>query len=292
MKKTENSPPVTEAPEQDVAVSQTKLEAPPDKQVKPEQTKLPVVDPFSKRVAIEDVFKHQQVSELQEMIRAAIAQSSMVLVSGPPGVGKTTGVRCVTDELPPNKFIIIYLGQDQHGVNLLSRFSAGLGLSRKRYRQPIVMQLSEWLANNVQDNGKAVVLIIDEAHLLDDRTLEELRLLSNADYDRQSSFTLIMIAQPWLRARLKSPFFEPLYQRIRYRYSLEGLSKEDTIDYVRARLSAAGLSEALQQIFAHSEGIPRKVNNLCSHLLLKANSGGLTEIDAALVRTVIDAMDI
>jgi type II secretory pathway predicted ATPase ExeA len=89
-----------------------------------------------------------------------------------------------------------------------------------------------------------------------------------------------------------------LYQRIRYRYSLEGLSKEDTIDYVRARLSAAGLSEALftdealQQIFAHSEGIPRKVNNLCSHLLLKANSGGLTEIDAALVRTVIDAMDI
>jgi predicted ATP-dependent serine protease len=92
MKKTENSPPVTEAPEQDVAVSQTKLEAPPDKQVKPEQTKLPVVDPFSKRVAIEDVFKHQQVSELQEMIRAAIAQSSMVLVSGPPGVGKTTGI--------------------------------------------------------------------------------------------------------------------------------------------------------------------------------------------------------
>ena len=122
--------------------------------------------------------------------------------------------------------------------------------------------------------------------------------MSNADFDRQSSFTLIMIAQPWLRARLKSPFFEPLSQRIRYRYSLEGFSKEDTFNYVRGRLLTAGLSptvfsdEALQQIFAYSEGIPRKVNNLCSHLMLKVQSLDLLEINAGLVKQVIDSQDI
>jgi type II secretory pathway predicted ATPase ExeA len=221
----------------------------------------------------------------------------MVLLSGPPGVGKTTAVRSVTDELPPNKFTVVYSGQDQHGVNLLSRFSEALGLPNKRFKQHLVLQLSQWLTNNLKDGGKSVILIVDEAHLLDDQTLEELRLLSNADFDRQSSFTLILIAQPWLRSRLKSPFFEPLSQRIRYRFSLEGLSKEDSIEYVRARITAAGLSatlfsdEALLQIFAYSEGIPRKVNNLCSHLLLRAQSSGLQVIDALMVKRIADSMD-
>jgi type II secretory pathway predicted ATPase ExeA len=290
MKKTEENPAA-------MAVVQSNPEAPEHAQLKLEPEKPPFADPFSKRVASEHVFTHQQVRELQEIIRAAIRQSSMVLISGPPGVGKTTGARSVTDELPPNKYTVVYIGQDQHGVNLLSRIAEALGLKPKRFRQHIVLQLSQWLTNNVNDGGKFVILIVDEAHLLDDQTLEELRLLSNADYDRQSCFTLILIAQPWLRARLKSPFFEPLAQRIRYRYSLEGLSKQDTLEYVRLRLSAAGLSptifgdDALVQIFAQSEGIPRKVNNLASQVLLKAQTLGLKHIDAALVKKVIDSME-
>ena len=298
MRKSENNSEVAAAADGSATAMPGRGEAPVFEQLKLESAKLPSADPFSKRVAITDVFKHQQVGELQEVIRAAIAQSSMVLVSGPPGVGKTTGVRYVTDELPPNKYTVIYLGQDQHGVNLLSKFSEGLGLPPKRFRQHLVLQLSQWLTSNVKDGGKLVLLIVDEAHLLDDQTLEELRLLSNADYDRQSSFTLILIAQSWLRAKLKSPFFEPLAQRLRYRYNLEGLSKDDTIEYVRVRLSAAGMpdslftDDALVKVFAHSEGIPRKVNNLCSHLLLKARCMSLTEIDVNLVKTTAEAMDI
>ena len=291
MKKTEENPAT-------MAVVQINPEVPEHTQLKLQPEKARFADPFSKRVASEHVFTHQQVRELQEIIRAAIGQSSMVLISGPPGVGKTTGARSVTDELPPNKYTVVYIGQDQHGVNLLSRIAEALGLKPKRFRQHIVLQLSQWLTNNVNDGGKSVILIVDEAHLLDDQTLEELRLLSNADYDRQSCFTLILIAQPWLRARLKSPFFEPLAQRIRYRYSLEGLSKDDTAEYVRLRLSAAGLSptffsdDALVQIFAQSEGIPRKVNNLASQVLLKAQPLGLKQIDAALVKKVVDSLEV
>jgi type II secretory pathway predicted ATPase ExeA len=264
-----------------------------------QETKLPpVMDPFSKRVSAQEVFKHQQVEELQELVRTAIAQRSMMLVSGPPGVGKTTCVRSVTDELPVNKFSVVYLGQDQHGANLWSRFSEALGLRPRGFRARLVLQLSQWLSNNLKDGGKDVVLVVDEAHLLDDQTLEELRLLSNADYDRQAPFTLIMIGQPWLRARLKSSFFEPLNQRIRYRYNLEGLTKADAFQYIRARLSAARLlptlftDEALHQIFAYCEGIPRKLHNLCSQLLLRARIAGLKQIDATLVRQVADSQEI
>jgi type II secretory pathway predicted ATPase ExeA len=273
------------------------VESQPDEQFKIDDVIPPAVDPFSKRIGAQEVFLHQQIRELQEIVRTAIAQRSIALIIGPPGVGKTTGVRSVTDELPVNKYTVVYLGQDQNGGNLLSRFSEALGLPIKGFRARLVLKLSQWLLDNLKDGGKDIILVVDEAHLLDDQTLEDLRLLSNADYDRQSPFTLLMIAQPWLRARLKSPFFEPLNQRIRYRYSLEGMSKEDAFSYLRCRLSAAGVSElftdeALVQIFSYCEGIPRKIHNLCSLLLLKARVAELNEIDVALVRQIADSLDI
>ncbi len=259
---------------------------------------VPASDIFGKSIGSDEVFEHQQFSEVREIIKVAIAQQSMLLLSGPPGVGKTTVVRSVTDELPVNKFSVIYLGQDQHGSNLLSRFAESLGLQPKKFRSHLVLQLGRRLSDNLSDGGKRIIMIADEAHLLDDSTLEELRLLSNADYDRQSPYTLIMVAQPWLRARLKSPFFEPLTQRLRYRYCLEGLSKEETFQYIRARLLTTDLSvslfteDALNQVFVHSEGISRRINNVCSLALLKARAGSLTQIDGALIKSIADSQDI
>ncbi|GEM_PF-327818 len=259
--------------------------------------KQQLADPFGKRIASEDIFKHHQLEELRELVKTAIVQHSMALVSGPPGVGKTTGVRSVTDELPVNKYTVVYLGQDQNGANMVRRFTECLGLRAKGFRFNHVLQISQWLADNLKNGGKRITLVVDEAHLLDDQTLEDLRLLSNADYDRQSPLSLILLAQPWLRARLKSPFFEPLMQRLRYRYSLDGLSKEETDQYIRGRLTAAGLNsdffsdEAIHQVFAYSEGIPRRINNLCSHLLLKARIAGISTVDAALVKFVAESLD-
>ena len=255
-------------------------------------------DPFGKTVLAQEIFKHHQLEELKGIIRAAIAQQSMFLLTGPPGVGKTTAVRSVTDELPVNKYLVIYLGQDQNGGNLLSRLAQSLGVQPKRFRPHLVLQISRWLADNLRDGGKKVVAVVDEAHLLDDTTLEDLRLLSNVDYDRQSPYTLILMGQPWLRARLKSPYSEPLIQRLRYRYCLEGLAKPDTFNYIRVRLSAAGIpadfftDAALEQIFAYSEGIPRRINNIASQLLLKSEASGLVHVDAPMVKQLADSQDL
>lgn len=251
-------------------------------------------DPFGKNVDGEHLFKHNQLEELRESIQSAVHKKTMALVTGPPGVGKTTGVRAVTDELPGHKYSTVYLGQDQSSVNVLRRFAHCLGMQPKHYRNRLSMQISEWLLENLSAGGKEIVLIVDEGHLLDDSTLQEFRLMTNANYDRESPLTVILLGQPSLRYRLKSSEFEALWQRIPYRYCLEGLDEDETADYIRLRLSAAGLSpesfsqEALQYIFQVCQGVPRRINNLCSLALLRAKSKKLQLVDAGLLKELAD----
>jgi len=253
-----------------------------------------IVDPFGKSTGAEQFFKHNQLEELQTIVRASINQKVMASITGPPGVGKTTAVRSVTDELPAHKYSVVYLGQDQNGTNLLRRFATSIGVRPKHQRPGLAMQISQWLLDNLSGGGKEITLIVDEAHLLEDSTLEELRLMTNADYDRQSPLTLILMGQPALRQRLRAPNFEALRQRLRYKYCLEGLDQEETIRYIQQRLTAAGLSselfahEALLLIFQISEGVLRRINNLCSLVLLKAKSKKRSTIDAAFVSEIVD----
>jgi type II secretory pathway predicted ATPase ExeA len=251
-------------------------------------------DPFGKNVAGEHLFKHHQIEELRTVIQSAIRKQAMALVTGPPGVGKTTAVRSVTDELPSHKYSAVYLGQDQSSVNVLRRFAHCLGIQPKPYRTRLAMQISQWLLDNLSAGGKEIVLIVDEAHWLDDSALEEFRLMTNANYDRESPLTVILLGQPMLRLRLKSSDFEALSQRLPYRYCLEGLDEDETAEYIRGRLSAGGLSsdtfsqEALQYLFQVCQGVPRKINNLCSLALLRAKSKKLQIIDAAFLKELAD----
>jgi type II secretory pathway predicted ATPase ExeA len=252
------------------------------------------VDPFGKGTGVEQFFKHNQLEELQAIVKASISQKMLASITGPPGVGKTTAVRSVTDELPGHKYSVVYLGQDQNGTNLLRRFAAALGLQPKHHRPHLCMQISQWLLDNLSGGGKEIILIVDESHLLEDSTLEELRLMTNADYDRQAPLTLILMGQPVLRHRLKAPNFEALRQRLRYRYCLEGLDQDETVRYIQQRLTAAGLSpelfanDALLVIFQVSEGVLRRINNLCSLVLLKAKVKKRTTVDAAFVKEIAE----
>jgi type II secretory pathway predicted ATPase ExeA len=254
----------------------------------------PPNDPFGKNIASEQLLKHHQLEQLRTLMRSAIHKQAIALVTGPPGVGKTTAVRSVTDELPSHKYAPVYLGQDQSSVNVLRRFAQSLGIQPKFLRTRMAMQISQWLLDNLSAGGKEIVLIVDEAHLLDDATLEDFRLMTNANYDRQSPLTVILLGQPILRVRLKSSEFEALSQRIPYRYCLEGLDEDETATYIQLRLSAAGLSpdtfsqEALQYIFQVCQGILRRINNLCSLALLKAKSKKLQIIDAAFLKELTD----
>jgi len=257
-------------------------------------SKFEMVDPFGKDIENADLFRHRQLAELQPLVRTCIVKQGMSLITGPAGSGKTTAVRSVTDELPSNKYSAIYLGQDQDGTNLLSRFASSLGLQPTRFRPRLAMQISRWLMDNFDSGGKEVVLIVDEAHLLDNAMLEEFRLMTNANYDRRSPLTLILLGHPLLRQRLRSPDFEALRQRLRYRYCLEGLDQDETTEYIQHRLTSAGLpadlftADALQYVFQATEGLPRRINNVCSLAVMKAGTMRRSTIDLAFLKEMVD----
>jgi len=253
---------------------------------------------FGKNVAREEMFTYEQFKELHSLLAHTVQLKSMALITGQAGVGKTTGVRSFVDELPTNKYQIIYAGQDHDGGNLSRRLAAGLGIQARHFRSHTWLAISQHLSDNLIEQGKDIVLVMDEAHLLDDRTLEEIRLLTNTDFDRHSPITVIMVGQLSLRSRLKQTGFEALNQRLRFRYALEGFSEEETAEYIRLRLKAADLSEdfftpdAVKSIFLAAQGIPREINNICTAVLLKARSMNVDKADGKIVRQVLDQREI
>lgn len=254
--------------------------------------------PFGKSVQSEELFIYAQMQELHQMLRLALQERAILFVSGEAGVGKTTAVGAFAGQLPTNKYQVIYLGQDQEGTSLWRRLACSLGLTPSVSRAHTRLRVSQYLTDNLIEKGKDVLLIVDEAHLLDNATLEDIRLLTNSDFDRVSPVCLILLGQLPLRGRLKTPGFEALNQRLRYRYSLEGYSEEETGEYIRHRLQASGCSkelfsaDAIKALFFASQGIPREINNLALAAILRAQAEGIEKIDAKLMKKVIDQRDL
>lgn len=135
-------------------------------------------------------------------------------------------------------------------------------------------------------------------HLLDRSTLEDLRLFSNSKMDRHSMVSIILLGQIWLRDRLKYREYEALNQRLRLRYSLEGLSETETGQYIEHHLRLVGCSkelfttDAVKQVFIASGGIPRPINNLCVAGLLKAMLTKKKTVDGSLVKRVAKEQEV
>lgn len=254
--------------------------------------------PFGKGLPPEDIFSYPQLEELKRLVRLAIDRRSPFLLSGEAGVGKSTAIHVATRELPTNKYSVLYLGQDRDGSNLIKRLAIGLGLQPKLFRNQTLMQVGQLLLDNLTEQGKLPVVVIDEAHALDDATIEDLRLLTNSDFDRVAPLSLILLGQLPLRTRLKAPFFEALNQRLQFRYALEGFTEEETTAYIRHHLRLVGApedlfsTEAMKSIFLGSRGIAREINNGALLSILRAQSLNVTKIDAKLVRHVLDQREL
>lgn len=240
---------------------------------------------------------YSQLQEVEEMISLTVGDRSMLLITGRAGTGKTTPVRACLGELPRHHKVI-YLGQDRRGNSLFARLADQLGLRPELSRNYRSLHLSKRIENEVVAGGKELVLVIDETHLLERDALEELRLLTNSEMDRQSLISIIMLGQIWIRDRLKYREYEALNQRLRLRYAMEGLSEKETGDYIRHHLALAGVTaeifapEAIKQIFIASGGILRSINNICFASLVKAKSMKRTAIDGVLVRRVIQEQEV
>jgi type II secretory pathway predicted ATPase ExeA len=141
--------------------------------------------------------------------------------------------------------------------------------------------------------GKRVVLIIDEAQNLSVKALEELRLLSNVNIDTDIFLQLILTGQPELIDKLNEPELEQFAQRIGVEFHLKALDYLQTEKYIVHRLKTAGAThhifthEACAAIFCYSEGVPRRINNLCDFALVYAFAD---DVETIKINTVLSMM--
>ena len=230
--------------------------------------------PFSRRTPPDALYRHRGFEEASRRLQFTVELEGMAVVTGLPGCGKSLLLGDLHDSLVRSNWSVYYFAQSTTGpfglVNVLARM---IGLSPRRARSETAVAISEKLL----EDQRPTLLVVDEAHAMPDATLEDLRLLTVADFDRQSPFTLILAGRPELDDRLAEPIHMALDQRVTTIARLMPLSREETREYLDIRLKAAGADGqslfddgAVDAVFEDSDGVPRRVNNIATGSLIVA----------------------
>ncbi len=205
-------------------------------------------------------------------------RKGFITLVGEVGCGKTTLCRRFLNELDPAHFdTALILNPRVTETQMLKAILTELGEKKlARSQVDLVAQVNRVLLERIE-RGRDIVLIIDEAQNLAIHVLEQIRLLSNLETDRQKLLQIVLMGQPELKAVLAKDELRQLRQRILVHYELQPLTPEDTAHYVQHRLTLAGSQGrpyfsvwALRALHHASGGIPRIVNNLCDKALLSA----------------------
>jgi len=222
-----------------------------------------------------------------------VSHAGFTVVTGEIGAGKTTLIRALLKKIDDD--CVIGLINNTHAsfgglmewvldaLDIESSASDNAG----RYRDYINFVIEQYAED------KRVILIIDEAQNLSVEALEELRLLSNVNIDADIFMQLILTGQPELIDKLNEPELEQFAQRIGVEFHLNSLDYRQTEKYITHRLKTAGAThpifthEACAAIFCYSEGVPRRINNLCDFALVYAFADDLETIK---INTVLSMM--
>jgi type II secretory pathway predicted ATPase ExeA len=250
--------------------------------------------PFAKTLAPSMLHTHRSHAEAAARITWCVAERAIGLITGEVGAGKSVAVRAALSGLDTSRHTIIYLGNPTVGARGIYTTIVGtLGGTPSFHRASLIPQAAEALATEEDERGRQVVLVLDEAHLLDTEQLEGLRLLTNVDMDSRSPFACVLVGQPTLRRRIRLGAFAALDQRIALRYSMAGMDPAETASYITHHLKIAGRTDtlfsddALALIHQVSRGLPRAVNNLAIQSLVAAFADNKAIVDESSTRAAI-----
>jgi len=251
--------------------------------------------PFSRSIPTADLFDAVGQKELAARLTFLVREQGFGLVTGEFGSGKSTAVRAFAASLDANRHLVIYLANPTTGISGLYReLLVNLG-----HRPPYAASRQVSAIRAAFDDLRAAkrrapLVVVDEAHLLTQPMLEQLRLLFSAQMDSQSLATLLLVGHPALRATLRLSIHEAFYQRLSVRYHLPPLDLHETIGYVRHHVQVAGFSagtlftdDAITRVFDYTKGLPRRINQVCTTALMAGAIAQKSVIDESSVRQAI-----
>jgi len=233
--------------------------------------------------------KHKEaISHMQYGIQERMG---FLEITGEIGAGKTTLCRALLNRLDEHTRTAFILNGNLSEIQLLQAIIEDFGIQVKNKNKITMLNaLNRFLLDQLKQKNNAV-LIIDEAQNLKPSLLEQIRLLSNLETEKEKLLQIILVGQPELRDKLASKELCQLRQRIGIRYHIWPLEINETTGYINHRLEVAGANEnnffpdeAIEEIFKFSRGIPRLINIICDKALLAGYAADKKTIGPEMVK--------
>lgn len=256
--------------------------------------------PFSLTPNPRFVFYSQQYREAEGQLLYGINnREGFMLVTGQPGTGKTTLCRDLIEKLDHDKSqSALIFNPFLNGVEMLAALLTEFGVSVPPggSRKDLLDRLNQFLLAQLA-LGKSCVAIFDEAQHLSPEFLEQIRVLSNLETDQEKLIQIVLVGQPELLDKIRTPQMAQLDQRVSIRCTLNDLDEQETDRYIHHRLNVAGARgqirfspRAVSEIYRASHGVPRLINLICDRALLAGYAAQTRDIQPEHVRKAVAAL--
>ena len=220
----------------------------------------------------------------------------LAVIIGDVGLGKTLSLRMIIDNLDQEKYKIALVTNPSISFTQLMQELIGqlTGSQCLEKRKAVLLERFNKIIFETMDEGKKVVLLIDEANAMPAASLENLRLLTNMQDDQRNLFTMVLAGQMELARRLEHPKRLNLFQRIGTYSRIDKIQSEDLVKaYVEKRIALAGgngpvfSEDAFPFIWEHSaQGVPRLINKMCKLSLKAGETNGFDHVSGELVHQI------
>lgn len=248
-------------------------------------------------------------AEARDLLRYGVRErEGFMCFAGGAGTGKTTLLRTVLEGFGQDVVTALVLNPYLSEEDLLRIILTDFGVAtrdeldsdagRRLSKQELLDRLNHFLLN-LSMQGRAAVLVVDEAQNLPLPVMEQIRLLSNLETSKSKLLQIVLAGQLGLRTLLQAPELSQLAQRVSVRYTLRGFDETDIDRYIDHRLRIAGSdgdivfdAGAVQRIYQYTEGVPRLVNLLCDRALLAAYAQRSKQIGAHVIDRAAETLDL
>ncbi len=242
----------------------------------------------------------KHLEALNSMRYAIEGRKGFVVITGEIGAGKTTVCRTLLKQLDMNTKVGVITNTHLTSRELMAEILDEFEIEYKGgSKQKLLSLFNKFLIRQLSDDMN-VVLIIDEAQNLTPKVMEEVRMLSNLETEKEKLIQIILLGQPQLKKKLENVHLEQFKQRISIYYHLSPLTRQETEEYIKHRLNLAlteGQSSeiftagAIEAIYAYSKGIPRLINLTCDSALLSGYVSNTHQITENIINEVIKERD-
>lgn len=240
--------------------------------------------------------KHEEA--LTRLLYAIKETKGAAMLTGEYGSGKTILSRIVIDELIKNHMyeVALIIHPQLTPIQFIQEIIYQLKNEHVVGEKPQILHIMQDIIYKNYAEGKNTVILIDEAQIIRNKeTFEELRLFLNFQLNNKFLLTLVLIGQPELLYKVKA--IPQLEQRLGIKYHLTALNEKETDEYIRHRLTVAGAKKdiftrgAIEVIYNYSQGLPRKINNVCDMSLLIGFGQEAKDINKELAEKVVSDLN-